>query len=1258
MSFIAKGFNAAVGSLFAPSTAPEGHKNTEASPEESNAGSPGSPHEHPHTHRVNHRNTYQVPSSPAVPVRQSNPINSAASELRRAGNRRRESKSDLEDEKRLTGNYTTPADAVIIALPNATALMKHKPITGGHRPMNTMTGPMISNIQVSPRPAQRTYGNKSVRLPVHDLDEDPIYDDEQISPRKRRKTIHASSRSAPIHIREDDRSPPATRQPRRPVEKPKHSRNTIWNDPLGKSEFLQVDEMVNSHSSKRHDRRTSLTSSEGKLGRPTAAQPTSGAPVRIELSDDDDLNGSHSPIHRHKHVTDELSAAPKSPIGRRTAKHVEGPERTSPCFSNTNGAKLAHSPSGGAHNTHTDFKAFIHTDPQRHKTKEQRTPHQRLSGQFRRYESTPDDEISIQHGMSSGHRRNDLNKRPSEIPSTTARSRAQQRRGQRKKPECRLMYFATHAKALRGPNVSLIYSRDEDCYYVRDLVSESSTHEAVSRVEHIKATRVFECAELKSLRLTGPRSGLQVLWYDLQFEDEEQYFIFLQSMPDIGVKRVQKSSTEMIKIFRNPLDQGVPPPKDEEIALLEANKERRAGESSHHHETSESKPPRKRLSTALKSQVAEDNTAKKPRIDGAEGKFNKMEVSPRPPSSYQRKTRGSLYANSTDAFRDLSPSRPDHGVLEKDRYSVNPGLGPRWEKPVEYPLVGRRRATVPYDDLEKLDDGEFLNDALIEFYMLWAYEQAKLPSGQVHLFNTYFYETLSKKQKGVTGVNYKGVARWVKDDIFSYDYVVVPVNEETHWYVAIICNLPNIEGVKTMATSADDSARPEIIQVEGEDPREPSDVEIQTNGTASNYPEACSRTDGHTTQNGTAISTPSEEVDPDLFAEEQTANGKALCESGEWPDPEENRESQSVTPFRETSAAVQRLSLKDGPPGGNVESPSLKSNMGSVKSKKKWPGPRKYDPDQPVIIILDSLDITHARAVRNLKDYIQEEGKAKRNLDAQITSAMNVKDIPKQSNFYDCGVFVLLYLKAFFQKPREFVTKILTREMNLEDDWVGASASDIRAEIRNILFDLHKEQDAARKKQRAEKKKSKKESPEKKVLLKEKKPDKPDKPPEPQTVAEASPSPAKRPESPEDDVPKRENTDLRDAPVPSIEGRSFTPTSPALPSRAQDLEVTPDNAIEDRDTKLGSTIPESPPIPERSSRLGSEAAPIEIEDSQPTISHRTVQQQANDEHESADLWTQLKSASAKEPSISITSPRSRRKRRTFDVDKDSKASFD
>ncbi len=52
-------------------------------------------------------------------------------------------------------------------------------------------------------------------------------------------------------------------------------------------------------------------------------------------------------------------------------------------------------------------------------------------------------------------------------------------------------------------------------------------------------------------------------------------------------------------------------------------------------------------------------------------------------------------------------------------------------------------------------------------------------ASKVHVFNTYFYETLTRTAKGQKGINYDGVKRWTsKIDLFRYEYVIVPVNEK------------------------------------------------------------------------------------------------------------------------------------------------------------------------------------------------------------------------------------------------------------------------------------------------------------------------------------------------------------------------------------------------------------------------------------------------------------------------------------------------
>jgi sentrin-specific protease 7 len=54
-----------------------------------------------------------------------------------------------------------------------------------------------------------------------------------------------------------------------------------------------------------------------------------------------------------------------------------------------------------------------------------------------------------------------------------------------------------------------------------------------------------------------------------------------------------------------------------------------------------------------------------------------------------------------------------------EKYSAVHGLGKPWGGPMVYPLEGERKTQVSVEqhDLERLDEGEFLNDNLIDFYM-------------------------------------------------------------------------------------------------------------------------------------------------------------------------------------------------------------------------------------------------------------------------------------------------------------------------------------------------------------------------------------------------------------------------------------------------------------------------------------------------------------------------------------------------------------
>jgi hypothetical protein len=92
-------------------------------------------------------------------------------------------------------------------------------------------------------------------------------------------------------------------------------------------------------------------------------------------------------------------------------------------------------------------------------------------------------------------------------------------------------------------------------------------------------------------------------------------------------------------------------------------------------------------------------------------------------------------------------------------------------------------------DLNRLRPHEFLNDTLIEFGLkLWLSDLKKQKpdlAEQIHVFSSFFYKKLNNKKSLDEG--YQSVKKWTsRVNIFSKKYIIVPINENLHWYLAII----------------------------------------------------------------------------------------------------------------------------------------------------------------------------------------------------------------------------------------------------------------------------------------------------------------------------------------------------------------------------------------------------------------------------------------------------------------------------------------
>ncbi|KAL2266462.1 hypothetical protein VTJ83DRAFT_5814 [Remersonia thermophila] len=299
---------------------------------------------------------------------------------------------------------------------------------------------------------------------------------------------------------------------------------------------------------------------------------------------------------------------------------------------------------------------------------------------------------------------------------------------------------------------------------------------------------------------------------------------------------------------------------------------------------------------------------------------------------------------------------------------------PNWARDWKMPLIFAR-TTVNKEDIPRLDEGQCLNDNLIGYGLRYLFD--KLDSRhpdlhkRVYLHNSFFYEKL-KASRGA--INYDGVKNWTaKVDLLSYDYIVVPVNEHYHWWVAIICNPGRL----------DPDARKDLDKPETPGPKAdgvPADVEMT--GLPPNEPG-------------------SPRASPAAVAEVEMVKSDIV-------------------------------DLVSGEKDGSAE---LSSSPKARRAKKPKAGARPSNPKDPRIITLDSLGSTHPQAISHLKKYLLAEFKHKRNKEIAETPqqlGMKAVNIPEQNNLCDCGVYLLGYVQEFVKNPDQFIETLLQKE---RPDW-------------------------------------------------------------------------------------------------------------------------------------------------------------------------------------------------------------------------------
>ena len=109
---------------------------------------------------------------------------------------------------------------------------------------------------------------------------------------------------------------------------------------------------------------------------------------------------------------------------------------------------------------------------------------------------------------------------------------------------------------------------------------------------------------------------------------------------------------------------------------------------------------------------------------------------------------------------------------------IQSALGPG---PLDEILSRRFKLQVTRADLQTLEDGRWLNDEVINFYLNLVVERNQRQGyPALHLFSTFFYQKL--KQGG-----YSSVKRWTRGvNIFEKEVILLPIHQKVHWSLVVI----------------------------------------------------------------------------------------------------------------------------------------------------------------------------------------------------------------------------------------------------------------------------------------------------------------------------------------------------------------------------------------------------------------------------------------------------------------------------------------
>ncbi|XP_014119059.1 PREDICTED: sentrin-specific protease 6 isoform X1 [Pseudopodoces humilis] len=446
-------------------------------------------------------------------------------------------------------------------------------------------------------------------------------------------------------------------------------------------------------------------------------------------------------------------------------------------------------------------------------------------------------------------------------------------------------------------------------------------------------------------------------------------------------------------------------------------------------------------------------------------------------------------------------------------------IGPIEKLIVYPPSPAKGGISVTNEDLHCLNEGEFLNDVIIDFYLKYLVLEKlkKEDADRIHVFSSFFYKRLNQRERrnihetsnlSIQQKRHGRVKTWTRHvDIFEKDFIFVPLNEAAHWFLAVIC-FPGLEKPKYEPNPhyLENAAMPMKSSSSDGESGTPSPLPNELD--AQNSPSKSTAKKTFTKKYSTALTDPNTEtedsessccrrspcrgksafkklnqIDSDV---EEPNTVELACHKLDHRTLDENGIQGEFTAASQSMDGLHKIRLnysedsadgsklnedelidfsedqdnqEDSSDDGGLVDDNCNSEMGQWYLK---PTICK----QPCILLMDSLrGPSRSNVVKTLREYLEVEWEvrkgSKRSFSKDVMKGSNPK-VPQQNNFSDCGVYILQYVESFFENP------ILSFElpMNLTDWFPRPRMKTKREEIRQIILTLQEQQNKDKKGQK------------------------------------------------------------------------------------------------------------------------------------------------------------------------------------------------